>query len=67
MLYTKISSRGKKANLSQQTMSSGLVIMFDSLVRLPGAIFEKEVGNVGQELHKTKVRVNDKYGMGNEQ
>lgn len=40
-------------------MNSGLVIMFDRLVGLPGASFSKEVGSVGQELYKMKVRVND--------
>lgn len=40
-------------------MSSGLVIMFDKLVRLPGAMFEKEVGNVGQESYKATIRVNN--------
>lgn len=29
--------------------------MFDRSVRLPGAFYEKEVGNVGQKLHKAKV------------
>lgn len=40
-------------------MSSGLAIMFDGLVGLPGAIFEKEAGNVGLELCKAKVRANN--------
>ena len=40
-------------------MSSGLVIMFERLARLPGAILEKSVGNVGHELPKAKVRINN--------
>ena len=41
------------------------MIMFDRLVRHPGAVFEKKVGNVEQELPKAKVRVNDQSGLGN--